>query len=109
MTGFSSKRAMAAGRHFDATEYWNRVHYSPLQDLVIETGTVYGIKYHTVIPVGGNWREMEQWAHQTYGEVGSIWELDAEIPKPGARWYMNNSRFWFRDERDLTMFILRWR
>jgi hypothetical protein len=24
------------------------------------------------------------------------------------RWYMNNSKFWFRDKKDLEWFLLRW-
>ena len=28
--------------------------------------------------------------------------------KSGHRWYENQSKFFFKDERDMSMFILRW-
>ena len=47
---------------------------------------------------------------QTYGEAGSLWRETKNLtPEPLHRWYMNDRRFWFRDEKDRTMFILRWR
>jgi hypothetical protein len=84
----------------------------PVTDLVLSEGTVYGGSYYCVEPVGGNWRAMEDWCIQTYGNsTGSIWaeEIDKTTPKPGERWYANNRKFWFREEKDRTMFILRWR
>jgi hypothetical protein len=49
------------------------------------------------------WLEMERWCTEQFGDHGSIW--DTEI----TRWYMNNRSFFFRDGRDLTMFLLKWR
>jgi len=81
----------------------------PVEDLVLSEGTVYGARYYTVEPVGGNWLEMETWVLKTYGKsTGSIW-AENKAPEPAQRWYMNNRKFWFRDEKDRTMFILRWR
>ena len=81
----------------------------PVEDLKTSEGTVYGSRYYCVEPVGGNWREMQEWAVQTYGESGKhIWG-EKETPEPRQRWYMNNRKFWFRDEQDRTMFILKWR
>ena len=83
---------------------------NPISNLMLSEGTVYGSKYYTVEPVGGNWPDMEMWAIQTYGETGSLWhETKSLTPEPLQRWYMNNRKFWFRDEKDRTMFILRWR
>jgi hypothetical protein len=84
----------------------------PISDLVLSQGTVYGSRYYCVEPVGGNWREMEDWCINTYGETtGSIWaeEVNKTTPVHGERWYGNNRKFWFRNEADRTMFILKWR
>ena len=67
-------------------------------------GTVYGQKYLTVQPINIiNWKEMEAWIVETFGPTSQdgVWT-------PNMRWYMNNSKFWFRDKKDLEWFILRW-
>jgi hypothetical protein len=83
----------------------------PISDLKLSEGTVYGSRYYTVEPVGGNWREIEEWCSQTFGPGSSkIWQHDmSKAPAPELRWYMNNRKFWFRDEKDRTMFVLKWR
>jgi hypothetical protein len=74
----------------------------------LSTGKVYGARYYTAEPVGGNWWEMETWCFDTFGNPGaSIWNANG-VPEPLQRWYMNNSKFWFRDEADRTWFVLRW-
>jgi hypothetical protein len=79
-----------------------------VSDMRLSEGTVYGNRYHTVEPVGGNWIEMEQWCQDTFGQTtGSIWS-DSKAPDPAQRWYMNNRKFWFRKESDRTLFVLRW-
>ena len=48
---------------------------------------------------------MVKWCVDTLGPSGT-----AERPgvwSPNQRWYVNSARFWFRDEADRTMFILR--
>ena len=84
-------------------------------EVKISTGTVYDQTYHTVQPPsrfltrtsGGwydkLWEDMENWCTETFGEIpeDGVWT-------PGARWYANNSKFWFRDEADLLLFTLRW-
>jgi uncharacterized protein YheU (UPF0270 family) len=81
----------------------------PVEDLVLSEGTVYGARYYCVEPVGGNWARMEMWCHDTYGEAASVWDAKNINWPDCGRWYMNDRRFWFRDDRDRTMFILRWR
>jgi hypothetical protein len=81
----------------------------PVSDLTLSEGRVYGARYYCVEPIGGNWPEMEQWAIKTYGEVGSVWRADKWVEEPAQRWYANNRKFWFRNEADRTMFILKWR
>lgn len=88
---------------------WDDIVYSPLQNIVLAEGTVYGSRYYTAEPVGGNWREMEAWCYETFGTAGEkIWS-EEKAPEPAQRWYMNNRKFWFRDEVDRMVFILKWR
>jgi hypothetical protein len=73
-------------------------------DLELGEGRVYGARYLTVHPSNGSaWNEMMQWMISTFGPTAhdGVWT-------PGMRWYANNAKFWFRNEKDLTMFILRW-
>lgn len=82
----------------------------PITDLVLSEGTVYGNRYHCVEPVGGSWFDMEVWCTRTFGECSDrdkIWG-EKKAPLPNERWYMNNRKFWFRNEKDRTMFIMRW-
>jgi hypothetical protein len=84
----------------------------PVTDLVLSEGRVYGARYHCVEPIGGNWREMEDWCISTYGaSTGSIWaqEVDKSTPLVNERWYANNRKFWFRKEKDRDWFIIKWR
>jgi hypothetical protein len=83
----------------------------PVSDLVLSEGRVYGARYYCVEPVGGNWREIEDWCINTYGaSTGSIWaqEIDKSTPLVNERWYANNRKFWFRKEQDRTLFIMKW-
>jgi hypothetical protein len=76
---------------------------------LLGNGTVYGKHYHTIAPPmwSGNWQTMSAWCTETFGSsTGSIW---ADAPEEHERWYENNAKFWFREEKDLTLFILRWR
>lgn len=89
---------------------WDEIHMRPVEDLKLTEGTVYGSRYYCVEPVGGSWREMELWCHETFGEIAgtSIW-AEEKAPIPAQRWYMNNRKFWFRDEKDQLMFVMKWR
>ena len=67
-------------------------------------GTVYGQKYLTVQPINSvKWKEMEAWLVETFGPTShdGVWTSN-------MRWYMNNSKFWFRNKKDLEWFLLRW-
>lgn len=89
---------------------WEDIAWSPVQNIVLAEGTVYGSRYYTAEPVGGNWREMEAWCYEMFGDTSSIWSETKNLaPEPLKRWYMNNRKFWFRDEVDRTIFILKWR
>lgn len=79
----------------------------PISDLVLSEGSVYGSRYYCVEPVGGNWPDMEIWSLDTYGNCGSAWD-ENKAPELNARWYMNDRRFWFREEKDRNWFIMKW-
>ncbi len=82
----------------------------PIEDLVLSEGTVYGARYYCVEPVGGHWLEMEAWCYDVFGSTGNIWNETKNLtPEPLQRWYANNRKFWFREEKDRDWFIIRWR
>ena len=88
---------------------WNDIHYQPISDLKLSEGTVYGSRYYCVEPIGGNWLEMQEWSLNQFGDSGKhIWGSN-EVPPLNERWYMNNRKFWFRDEKDQLMFVMKWR
>lgn len=77
-------------------------------------GRIHGARYYTVRPQfnwsltgdwGGidSWRDMMEWCVATFGPSAEdgVWS-------PGARWYANNAKFWFRNQEDQTVFLLRW-
>lgn len=77
-------------------------------------GRVFGARYWTVHPViswdlagdWGNidsWNKMMEWMVETFGPTA-----DDGVFTPGQRWYANNAKFWFRNEEDLLVFLLRW-
>lgn len=80
-------------------------------NLLVQQGTVYEESYWTVHPYRFScvdecvscWNQMMEWTVDTFGPapVDGIWT-------PGARWYANNAKFWFRDQRDRDWFLLRW-
>lgn len=70
-------------------------------NFVIGVGTVYGQLYHTVEPIN-EWLEHYEWCEDLFGRECSVWDHHH------ARWYINDRKFWFRDEADLLVFILRW-
>jgi hypothetical protein len=72
--------------------------------LELSEGRVYGTRYLGVHPENGwHWNEMMQWMVDTFGPTAhdGVWT-------PDMRWYANNAKFWFRDEKDLAWFMLRW-
>ena len=87
---------------------WDDIHNRPVERLILSEGTVYGSPYYCVEPIGGSRTEMELWCMQAFGETtGSIY--GENVPEPAQRWYMKNRSFWFRDDADRLMFVMRWR
>ena len=106
MTGRQMGKSAISAQAFQ--RLWDDINNSPIEDLKLSEGKVYGSRYYTVEPVGGSWLQMETWCLDTFGSNGSAWDKD-KSPEPNARWYMNDRKFWFRNEADRTMFILKWR
>jgi hypothetical protein len=79
----------------------------PVEEMVLAERRIYGSRFYTVEPVGGNWLEMETWAHKAYGLPSDAWVSAQDLPN--CRWFANNRKFWFRKESDRTMFIMKWR
>lgn len=77
---------------------------------VLDTATVFGSKYYTVEPKWVDWGDRHNewngwlsWCQETFGGTGDLFNQ-----QPLARWYANNSRLWFKNEKDVTMFLLKW-
>jgi hypothetical protein len=73
-------------------------------ELELNEGRVYGARYLTVHPNNSwHWNEMMAWMVETFGPTAhdGVWT-------PGMRWYANNAKFWFRNEADQLLFVLRW-
>jgi hypothetical protein len=102
MTGKAGFSAAALKRIMDD------IQHRPIEDLILGDGKVFGARYYTVEPIGGNWLEMEKWAISIYGDPASIWEQHNFIWPECGRWYMNNRKFWFRNESDRTVFVMKW-
>jgi hypothetical protein len=64
------------------------------------TGTVYGQPYLTVTPRNADEKkcnDMKTWTIKNFGHPGL-----------NAGWYLTNSMFWFRDQKDRDWFVLKW-
>lgn len=71
----------------------------------------HGCVYHTVEATTTSWNidenshtwaTIEKWCVQNFGHVGDPWADSSD------RWYLNGGTFWFRNEADLTLFMLKW-
>jgi hypothetical protein len=89
-----------------------RTLFGETYELNISTGTIYDAEYHTANPewtpsrhgwYNQEWNDMTAWCVKMFGPTAKdgVWT-------PNERWYANNSKFWFRNEADLLMFVLRW-
>ena len=69
------------------------------------TGRVFGQEYLTVAPMNaeGKWSDMMTWMVTTFGPTSKY-----ELRPADQRWYVNNAKFWFRDQKDRDWFVLRW-
>jgi len=85
--------------------------------LIYDTGTVYSKRYYTVAPIwnpsqlgwhNDKWNDMMAWCVEVFGPSKSAIWGENPIPEPTERWYANNAKFWFRDQKDRDWFTLRW-
>lgn len=84
--------------------YINGVMQDPNYEIVVDEGRVSGARYYTAQPTSGfDWSSMTEWMVETFGPTAhdGVWT-------PGMRWYANNAKFWFRNEADLVLFLLKW-
>ena len=74
--------------------------------LEYSTGKVFGKEYLTVAPMNAEeyWNDMIEWMVDTFGPLDDI----KGTFTPNQRWYVNNAKFWFRDQKDRDWFVLRW-
>jgi hypothetical protein len=72
----------------------------------IEETRWHGCKYYAVgIENDGQWgmvTHIIKWTEEAFGEPGDVWSDRTE------RYYMNSGKFIFRNESDVTMFVMRW-
>lgn len=100
MAVFTASRQVGKS-HF--MKLWNEVYFHEVPCIELSEGKVFGQPYYTAEPKGISWDAMEDWCKETFGPTPKtgVWE-------PLGRWYMNAERFWFRDEKDRMLFVLRW-
>lgn len=106
ITGRNTGKSIMSSSAFQ--RLWQDMRAGPVTDLILSEGRVYGARYYCVEPVGGQWHEMEEWCLDTYGNPGKHMWGEKTAPEPAQRWYMNNRKFWFREEKDRNWFVLRW-
>jgi len=73
-------------------------------ELELDEGRVYGARYLTVHPTNGaQWNDMMEWTVDQFGPTAhdGVWT-------PNMRWYANNAKFWFRNQKDRDWFVMRW-
>lgn len=72
----------------------------------IEETRWHGARYHCIQPHSyEHWDyaiPIVEWLAQTFGETGDAWSSECE------RYYFNSGKIFFRNEEDLTLFLLRW-
>jgi hypothetical protein len=78
------------------------VFHQRMDRLLVDTGTVFGEEYYSVAPVGGDWLSMISWCYKTYGSDSD------PLKEAGGRWYQENRKLWFREQKDRDWFVLRW-
>jgi len=75
------------------------------------SGTIYGKRYYTIAPPmwESDWNSMMTWCEETFGTTGDLWkETKSLTPEPNQRWYANNAKFWFKEEKDFNWFVMKW-
>jgi glycerol kinase len=107
MTQYKGKGLLqVTGRHSSKTAFnrlYRDIFSTKLERIEVSETKLHGARIYSAKPIGGWWIEMELWCTERFGPPGTIWNETIE------RWYMNDQKFFFRNEQDLTMFLLKWR
>jgi hypothetical protein len=76
----------------------------------LEEGDVWGVPYHVAVPVhcwddrtDNYFPKILKWCRRSFGSTCENGRF-----LPGRRWYVGFDKFWFKHERDLAWFLLRW-
>ena len=48
------------------------------------------------------WNNLLTWCYESFGPRGDAWSAKSH------RWYANSGKLFFRDDADLTAFLLKW-
>lgn len=101
------------GKSAFTAQVWKKmmddIYNRPVENLILTENRIGGARYYCVQPVGGNWIDMEAWVTAKFGQPGEIWPNHDFVWPEMPRWVQNNRKFWFRNEADRTMFVLKWR
>lgn len=75
--------------------------------LTIGEDFTYDQPYWAEPDLGGDWeyrheryQEIHEWTSNTFGRHTLAWN--------NPRWSASNRRYWFKNEKDRTMFVLKW-
>lgn len=49
-----------------------------------------------------DWNDLFAWCYESFGPRGDVWSAEPH------RWYANSGKLFFRDDADLTAFLLKW-
>ena len=101
------KRAMAAGRQFGKTDISNMAKQW-IDEINVKR---LDVGYADNQPKWPYWVKPLNYSKKEWFEIGE-WVVDtmgeSDWLKENARWIGSDRKYWFRDEQDRTMFILRW-
>ena len=83
----------------------------PNKQFELTTQKLKGIEFYLFEPTGFNynWLHMVRWATETFSDPGKIWPEHNFVWPQDIRWGTNLGNFWFRNEADRTLFLLRWK
>ena len=96
-----ARAAAQMAKDIDTEVLMSAMQWTPFE---LSEGRVYGARYLTVHPTNGaKWNDMMAWMVETFGPTAhdGVWT-------PNMRWYANNAKFWFRNEADQLLFVLKW-
>lgn len=98
------KKRQMTNRLYGANGGWAAIREIKLDGIA----HVYASAYYQITPIvsAGEWDSIIEWCTNTFGPSGTqekpgVWSMD-------QRWYVNNARLLFKEEKDCQWFMLRW-